>query len=66
MMTYGLAPRAGGSRFVSEQGVKMGRRSVLHILVHGEDGADGIEVGGNVTPVGRGTLTVSSGNSPNG
>ena len=51
MMRHGLAPRADGSRFVSEQGTKMGRRSLLHILVHGEQGADGIEVGGFVTPV---------------
>jgi|SRR5579871_1753700 len=51
MMRHKLAPSADGTRFVSEQGTKMGRRSLLHILVHGEQGAGGIEVGGFVTPV---------------
>jgi trans-2,3-dihydro-3-hydroxyanthranilate isomerase len=58
MMHHGLAPAAAGTRLVSEQGVKMGRRSLLHILVHGEAGADGIDVGGSVVPVMRGVLTL--------
>jgi trans-2,3-dihydro-3-hydroxyanthranilate isomerase len=58
MMKYGLASRADGCRFVSEQGTKMRRRSFLHVLVHGEGGADGIEVGGHVTPVTRATMTL--------
>jgi hypothetical protein len=37
----------------------MGRRSILHILVHGEQGANGIEVGGYVTPVIEGVLTLA-------
>jgi trans-2,3-dihydro-3-hydroxyanthranilate isomerase len=57
MMRQGLAPSADGTRFVSEQGTKMGRRSILHILVHGAFGTDGIEVGGYVTPVIEGVLT---------
>jgi predicted PhzF superfamily epimerase YddE/YHI9 len=36
----------------------MGRRSILHVHIHGEGGVDGIEVGGNVTPVLEGTLSL--------
>jgi trans-2,3-dihydro-3-hydroxyanthranilate isomerase len=56
MMRQGLAPTAGGTRFVSEQGTKMGRRSILHVLVDGECGERGIEVGGHVAPVAAATL----------
>ena len=56
MMKYGLAPSAGGTRFVSEQGTKMGRRSLLHVLVRGAGGRDGIEVGGSVTHVAAGNF----------
>jgi len=51
MMRHGLVSNAGGMRFVSEQGTKMGRRSFLHVHVRGENGAEGIEIGGHVTPV---------------
>lgn len=57
MLRNGLAPR-DQSRFLSEQGTKMGRRSILHILVHGENGTDGIEVGGYVTPLVEATMTL--------
>ena len=60
MMRYGLVPRAHGTRFVSEQGAKMGRRSFLHVQVHGEHGVDGIDVGGYVTPLVEATLTLSA------
>lgn len=56
MLRHGLVRGAAGTRFVSEQGVKMGRRSFLHVQLHGEQGADGIEVGGYVTPVAEATL----------
>jgi trans-2,3-dihydro-3-hydroxyanthranilate isomerase len=56
MMKHGLVAFADGTRFVSEQGVKMGRRSLLHALVHGERGLDGIEVGGNVVHVAEATM----------
>jgi trans-2,3-dihydro-3-hydroxyanthranilate isomerase len=59
MMEHGLAPAHDGARFVSEQGTKMGRRSLLHVLVHGERGVDGIEVGGYVVPVARATMTLA-------
>ena len=51
MMRHGLAPHAAGTRFISEQGVQMGRRSILHININGDMGCDGIEIGGNVTPL---------------
>jgi trans-2,3-dihydro-3-hydroxyanthranilate isomerase len=56
MLRHGLVSGAAGSRFVSEQGVKMGRRSFLHVKLNGEQGAEGIEVGGYVTPVAEATL----------
>lgn len=46
------------TRFYSEQGTKMGRRSILHVLVRGERGKDGIEVGGHVTPLTQAVLTL--------
>ena len=59
MIEYGLAPTtAGGARFISEQGVKIGRRSELHIRLIGERGKDGIEVGGYVAPITRATMTL--------
>jgi len=51
MMEHALAPHAHGTRFISEQGTKMGRRSILHVYVDGERGANGIDVGGHVVPV---------------
>jgi trans-2,3-dihydro-3-hydroxyanthranilate isomerase len=59
MMEHGLAATADGTRLVSEQGTKMGRRSLLHVLIHGERGRGGIEVGGHVTPLAVATLTLS-------
>ncbi len=58
MMEYGLAGTADGTRFVSEQGTKMGRRSLLYVLVHGEKGRTAIEVGGHVAPLAKATLTL--------
>ena len=58
MMKYGLARRGDGTRFVSEQGTKMGRRSLLHVTVHGEMGADGIEVGGHVAELATGVMRI--------
>ena len=58
MMRNGLAPSADGTRFISEQGTKMGRRSILHVKIRGELGRDGIEIGGNVTPVAVASLTL--------
>jgi trans-2,3-dihydro-3-hydroxyanthranilate isomerase len=51
MLQHNLVSGEAGSRFVSEQGVKMGRRSALHVRLNGDKGAEGIEVGGYVTPL---------------
>lgn len=59
MMDYSLVPRAAGTRFVSEQGTKMRRRSLLHVFIDGEGGERGIEVGGHVAPVARATLQLA-------
>ncbi len=56
MMRHGLVSRAAGTRFVSEQGTKMNRRSFLHVHIHGEGGQDGIDVGGQVVPVVEATM----------
>ena len=58
MMQHGLVSGAAGKRFVSEQGSKMGRRSILHVHIFGERGAGGIDVGGHVTPIAHGTMTL--------
>ncbi len=51
MMRHGMVSGRDGTRFVSEQGTKMKRRSLLHVQIHGEMGIDGIEVGGYTTPL---------------
>jgi trans-2,3-dihydro-3-hydroxyanthranilate isomerase len=56
MLRHGMTSAKAGSRFVSEQGVQMGRRSLLHVRVLGEHGKDGIDVGGFVTKVIDGEL----------
>lgn len=58
MLRHGMTSAKAGSRFVSEQGVRMGRRSMLHVRVHGENGKDGIDVGGFVTKVIDGELRI--------
>jgi len=56
MIQNGLVSGAAGKRFLSEQGVKMGRRSILHIRLNGENCENGIDVGGYVSPVAEGTM----------
>jgi trans-2,3-dihydro-3-hydroxyanthranilate isomerase len=58
MMRHGLAANAAGTRLISEQGTKMGRRSLLHVHVRGDRGAGGIEVGGHVTPLVTATMSL--------
>lgn len=58
MMQHRLVSPAAGSRFISEQGTRMGRRSILHVHIHGEQGADAIDVGGYVTPIIEATMTL--------
>lgn len=59
MMRHGLVSNAGGSHFISEQGTKMGRRSLLHVRLRGENGAAAIEVGGHVAPVATATMCLA-------
>jgi len=61
---YGLVPHSQKVSLVSEQGTKMGRKSMVHIRL--EYGADPdvptrIEVGGTVMPVVTGTLVGADG-----
>ena len=60
MMRNGLAPQASGTRLISEQGTKMGRRSILHINIKGEIGREGIEVGGNVVSVAEASMALQN------
>jgi len=53
MIRHNLVSGQAGTRFVSEQGTKMARRSFLHV----EIAADGIYVGGHVTPVAEAVMT---------
>jgi len=59
MVRHGLIASRDGTRFVSQQGTKMGRRSFLHVHIRGERGVDGIEVGGYVTPVATGSMSLA-------
>ena len=56
MMRHRLVSAASGTRFVSEQGTKMKRRSLLYVHIFGEHGSEGIDVGGHVAPIAEGTL----------
>jgi trans-2,3-dihydro-3-hydroxyanthranilate isomerase len=58
MMRHKLVSGAAGSRFISEQGTRMGRRSFLHVQVRGEQGTEGIDVGGYVTPLVEAAMTL--------
>jgi trans-2,3-dihydro-3-hydroxyanthranilate isomerase len=58
MMRHGLVSSKDGVSFYCEQGTKMGRRSILHVLIHGDGGRDGIDVGGHVTPIIEAQLTL--------
>jgi len=61
VMRRGSISNAAGTRFVSEQGTKMGRRSLLHIDIQGENGTDGIYIGGQVTPIIEAVITLNAG-----
>ncbi len=56
MMKHRMVNNAAGTCFLSEQGAKMGRRSLLHVRIAGPGGVDGIFVGGHVTPIAKGTM----------
>ncbi len=54
MMRYGLLPQNAAAAFISEQGVKMGRRSLLHVRTDPKDSS--IKVGGETVVIASGTL----------
>jgi trans-2,3-dihydro-3-hydroxyanthranilate isomerase len=57
LVTQGLVTGGAAVALVSEQGVKMGRPSTVHIRVRtGAAGVTGLEVGGGVVPVLEGRL----------
>lgn len=58
MMRHDLVSLAAGTRFVSEQGTRMGRRSLLHVDIQGKNGTDGIYIGGQVTPIIEAVMTL--------
>lgn len=58
MMHHRLVAHADGTRFYSEQGTKMGRRSILHVLIRGDHGTEGIEVGGHVVPIASASMHI--------
>ena len=60
MMRNGFVSSASGTRFISEQGTKMGRRSILHINIRGDMGSEGIEVGGNVISVAEASIALQN------
>lgn len=64
MIKHKLVSGDAGSRFISEQGAKMGRRSILHAQIIGDNGSEGIDVGGYVVPVAEGTMRLSYSTNP--
>ena len=59
MIRRGLLPLENGLRMISEQGTKVGRRSLLHVLVHIDGSGDPvIEIGGSVVPIATGEMTL--------
>jgi trans-2,3-dihydro-3-hydroxyanthranilate isomerase len=61
LMRRGSISNAASTRFVSEQGTKMGPRSLLHVDIQGENGTDGIYIGGQVTPIIEAVMTLNAG-----
>lgn len=54
---HGLVECKDGLRFVSEQGTKMGRRSILHVQLHVRDGVLAhVEVGGSAVAIVEATM----------
>lgn len=56
MIKHGLLSAASNTRFISEQGTKMGRRSLLHVKIVGNKQGEGIYVGGHVTAIAEGRM----------
>jgi trans-2,3-dihydro-3-hydroxyanthranilate isomerase len=60
MMRHGLISSRAGTRFVSEQGTLMGRQCLLYVQIRGEGGAEGIDVGGHVTPLASASMHLAN------
>jgi trans-2,3-dihydro-3-hydroxyanthranilate isomerase len=58
MIKHGLLPGASDTRFISEQGTKMGRRSLSHVKLAGNKQVEGIYVGGNITAIAEGRMRI--------
>jgi trans-2,3-dihydro-3-hydroxyanthranilate isomerase len=58
MIRHKLLDGVPGRRYLSEQGTKMGRRSILYIQLSDHNGRREIEVGGYVAPFARATLEI--------
>lgn len=58
MKRHNLLRRSGAGRFVSEQGTKMGRRSLLYFEIAGGKDGDCVFVGGHVTPLVTAVMTL--------
>lgn len=56
MIKHGLLTGRSNTRFISEQGTKMGRRSLLHVWFAGNKQGEGIYVGGHVTAIAEGRM----------
>ena len=56
MIKHGLLSGASNTRFISEQGTKMGRRSLLHVRIADNKQGEGIYVGGHVTAIAEGRM----------
>jgi trans-2,3-dihydro-3-hydroxyanthranilate isomerase len=58
MKRHHLLPDSLSGRFISEQGTKMGRRSLLHFEISVGCGGDHVFVGGHVAPVVKAVMTL--------
>lgn len=56
MIKHGLLTGASNTRFISEQGTKMGRRSLLHVRIAGNKQGEEIYIGGHVTAIAEGRM----------
>jgi trans-2,3-dihydro-3-hydroxyanthranilate isomerase len=61
LVHYGLVPCADGGRLISEQGVSMGRRSILHVHLHAREGVlTDVEVGGSAVAIVEATMQLTA------
>ena len=60
MQKYGLLPARRNVQFTSEQGTKMGRRSLLRVRIEMRNGEPIIKVGGSAVTVANGTFSLTA------